>query len=634
MKPRALLTGLVFAMAAGPAALRAVTLGEEIAAFLQVTAVTGREEPAAAMVLGRLAGLAITRDALGDVLLELGSGEPRRLVACALGEPGFVVSAIRDDGYLRLVPVGDDQAGALWTQSHEGQVVTVGGLQGWRAGAVAVHSVHLQQNGTPPLRAGPASAEDLYVDVGAGTPAEVGSLGIRLLDPVALIRRPVRLAGDSLAGVAAAQKAACMAVVDAARRFRAAPGAGTTVFAWTVHDGLDGAGLLRVARTEGPFAQAILLTPGFGWQVGQDSPPSPLPLPEPGHGPIADGELPTAMEGLSRVPRLPAAPTLAGSIDWGTAKVGSLGLSARYTGTPVETISIRDAEALSDVLLTFLGDARASARSGPELPPPPRIAETHEGHLPTAELLGRLVSRYGVSGAETSVREEILRALPGWAKPSVDAKGNIVLTVGSGGQPLLFIAHQDEVGFRVEAVLPDGRLRLEERGGFLSSLWEAQAALVHGDRGPVAAVFEPREDWRTAKQAAPPSPLTVYLGVSSPAEVAALGVHVGSTVTMPKGLLRLGDHRVVGRSLDDRVGSSALLLALRQIDPAQLHRRVTFVWSVEEEVGVKGAELVARQMPDSSVPIRRSSRNASPRPVWGRGRCSARWTTAISRRAR
>ncbi len=52
----------------------------------------------------RPAGPPVTRDSLGDVVLTVGSGEPRRLVACALGEPGFIVSGIQDDGYLPVVP--------------------------------------------------------------------------------------------------------------------------------------------------------------------------------------------------------------------------------------------------------------------------------------------------------------------------------------------------------------------------------------------------------------------------------------------------------------------------------------------------------------------------------------------------
>ena len=94
--------------------LRAATLDDEINAFLNIVAVSGRERPAADFIAGRLAGLPATRDALGDVVLTVGSGEPRRLAACALGEPGLIVSGIREDGYLRVVPDGARPArGAL-----------------------------------------------------------------------------------------------------------------------------------------------------------------------------------------------------------------------------------------------------------------------------------------------------------------------------------------------------------------------------------------------------------------------------------------------------------------------------------------------------------------------------------------
>lgn len=603
---RVLKIAMAVAAVASAGVARAATLGEEIQAFLRLAAVTGREGPAAELVLDRLAGLPARRDAVGDVVVTLGSGEPRRLVACALGEPGFVVSAIREDGYLRLVPVGSPPVGALWTQSHEGQTVIIGGAQGWRSGVVALPSVHLQQEGTAPSRRTPASVEDLYVDVGAETSAEVAELGIRILDPVALSRRPQQLGGDLLAGVAAAQKGACAAAVEAARGFEAAATAGTVVFAWTVGDGFDGAGLLHVVRTSGPFTQAILLAPAFGWQTG-DGDPEPRELPSPGVGAIAAGRLPDALRNLPRAPHAQLSPSLAGTVDWGAAQVGYLGLPARYPGTPVETISTRDAEALVQAILGALGKdtigretvrkETGARRSAKELSAPPPLVETRDEHEASAQWLGRLVASYGVSGAEAPVREEILRALPPWAKPSVDGMGNVVVTVGAGAGQMLFVAHQDEVGFGVEEVLPDGRLRLAARGGLLPSVWEAQAALVHGDRGPVPGVFEPRADWRAAKEAQPGAPLTVYLGVASAREAEAMGVHAGSTVTMPKALLRLGRHRVTGRSLDDRVGSTALLMALGQLDPARLHRRITFAWSVGEELGLKGSAALAKALP-------------------------------------
>jgi putative aminopeptidase FrvX len=183
----------------------------------------------------------------------------------------------------------------------------------------------------------------------------------------------------------------------------------------------------------------------------------------------------------------------------------------------------------------------------------------------------------------------------------VDGKGNVLVTVGRGNEHILFVAHLDEVGFRVAEVLPDGRLRLETRGGVLRTAWEAQAALVHsgdGDRGPVPAVFEPREDWRTAERAVAAGPLTAWLGVSSPAEMAALGIHTGSTVTMPKRMFRIGPHRALARGFDDRAGCTALLLALARLDPAKLTRRITFAWDVEEEIGLNGASELAKRLTD------------------------------------
>ncbi|HVR98940.1 MAG TPA: M20/M25/M40 family metallo-hydrolase, partial [Thermoanaerobaculia bacterium] len=91
--------------------------------------------------------------------------------------------------------------------------------------------------------------------------------------------------------------------------------------------------------------------------------------------------------------------------------------------------------------------------------------------------------------------------------------------------------------------------------------------------------------------------LTAWVGTASAEQTAALGISAGSTVTMPKGLLRIGRHRVVARSFDDRSGSTALLLALGRIDPAKIRKKVTVAWSVQEEVGLVGAEALARDLP-------------------------------------
>jgi len=58
-----------------------------------------------------------------------------------------------------------------------------------------------------------------------------------------------------------------------------------------------------------------------------------------------------------------------------------------------------------------------------------------------------------------------------------------------------------------------------------------------------------------------------------------------------KNLARLGEHRVAGRSLDDRFGCTALILALRQLSHERAPKDgcVLFAFTVEEETGLVGA---------------------------------------------
>jgi putative aminopeptidase FrvX len=607
-------------LGASPAA--PIDPGRELETFLRLAAVAGQERPAADFIRERLGReLPVRADALGNLTVTFGSGGPRRLIACPLGEPGFVVSRIEGDGYLRLGAAGEDvPTGALWQQAHEGQIVQVTGARGDVPGVVAARSIHLHPRADP--AAPPFTIADAFVDVGAENAAQAAALGIRPLDPVALDRRTARLPGDLLAGPSARVKAACLAEADAARRFRPAPGRGTVVFAWTASTLVRRSGLEQLLRERGPFSELVLLGWGFGWQRRPDGSELPVPLPPSGAGLLAAGSLAGRLPGTRAAPYLPPRlrPDEAAPAPW---RIGYLGLPARYPGTPVETVAIADMRRLSAALLALLGSPAPARQEGPQQQPPPSSPsapspqpsmqlsqpaarptlplsqpppQDSPRHAETAALIGALVARYGVSGDEAGVRGAIAAQLPPWAHPVVDWAGNLSVTAGgprSDPEPRLFMAHMDEIGFRVSQVLPDGRLRLQARGGLESSLWEGQAALVHGRRGPQPALFEPRPDWLTASRRLPAAGLTAWLGSGGPEDVAASGIAVGTTLTMPKALIRLGRDRLAARSLDDRAGAAVLLLALRRIDPAKLRHRVTWSWTVREEVGYLGAAALA-----------------------------------------
>jgi putative aminopeptidase FrvX len=103
-------------------------------------------------------------------------------------------------------------------------------------------------------------------------------------------------------------------------------------------------------------------------------------------------------------------------------------------------------------------------------------------------------------------------------------------------------------------------------------------------------VFVPRD----RPQGKQPAALTVWFGLDS-ASLVARGVRPGLSVTGVKSATRLGRTRFTARSIDDRAGCTALILAMRTLDPARLPRRVIFVFSVREETGLDGAAAFAAQ---------------------------------------
>jgi putative aminopeptidase len=216
--------------------------------------------------------------------------------------------------------------------------------------------------------------------------------------------------------------------------------------------------------------------------------------------------------------------------------------------------------------------------------------------LEVERVLAPLVQSYGVSGMEAPVRAMVQKLLPGWARTETDTAGNLWLTVGKGEPTVVFVAHLDEVGFRVTGIRDDGSLELAPVGGIFPSLWEAQPALVHTGRKVIPGVFMPRDSAAPADLRRTPPALRADVGARSRAATEAMGIGVGNTVTMPKEFVRLAGDRATGRSFDDRVGCAAQVLAVRHLDPVRLRHAVIFIWSVREEIGLEGARAAANAL--------------------------------------
>ncbi|WP_199243438.1 M20/M25/M40 family metallo-hydrolase [Hymenobacter sedentarius] len=559
-------------------------------AYARTSAVSGREEEASRFVMALFKAGTVQRDRLGNLVLVLGTGTPRRLLVAPLDEPGYVVSQIQDNGYLRVAPVGSGQVGPLFHQFLEGHDVSIITEQGARNAISCVPSSHYENLRAEPERNKPPfSWQAAFLDVGATSAAGVAQQGIRLLDPLTLEKKTAIIAQQWVAAPAMKAKAAAMALATVAQTLAAAPVKGTVVIAWTTLELLNGKGFEAVANQYGPFDEVYRFD-----RTLEAEPTGTAQF-------LASPALPWALPGQVLVqPARPARKPVLPNTKLAAARTYLLGLPARYANTPVEAVAVADVQQLTQAWLQAAGAATTLAT----LPMPAAKSNLIQpAQSPAAKLLAGLVGQYGVSTAETPVREFIARQLPTWAKPVVDPAGNLTLTFGQGKRHLVFVAHMDEVGFVVDSIRPDGRLVLGLKGGAYTWLWEAQPALLHiPGQADIAAVFEPRPGYQKATKSSPTGALTAFAGFTSAQQAQAAGIRPGTTsVTMPKQLRPLGPQRAAARGFDDRVGCAALLLSLQKLDPAKLPYRVTYVWSVGEEIGLIGSAFAAQHLQDASV---------------------------------
>ena len=220
------------------------------------------------------------------------------------------------------------------------------------------------------------------------------------------------------------------------------------------------------------------------------------------------------------------------------------------------------------------------------------------------EILREIVLVPGVSGHEGPAADYIQEMLPAGLKVERDVLHNVWFTVGSGRPHILFVAHVDELGWTVDKVTPEGRVRVKQGGGILPQTVEARPVLIFTAKGVVPGVVAPRPgyDARPAQGETPEPPFTaesfdIYLGVGTEAEARALGVAPGDPVTAKKTITDFAPGLMATRAVDDRAGCAALLDAALRLKPdAVKGKTVTFAWDVQEETGLFGASELAKTL--------------------------------------
>ncbi|MDI3322094.1 M42 family metallopeptidase [Pinibacter soli] len=165
-------------------------------------------------------------------------------------------------------------------------------------------------------------------------------------------------------------------------------------------------------------------------------------------------------------------------------------------------------------------------------------------------------------------------------------------------------AHADEISWFVNYITPEGLLYLKRNGGVDHQVAPAQRVFIHGKKGNVPAVFGwPAIHTRLSNnENKEPQPkvenLFLDCGARNRKEVEELGIHIGAVVTYQEGFAELANDYYIGRAFDNRVGGFMIAEVARLLkeNKKKLPYGLYIVNAVQEEIGLRGAEMIARRI--------------------------------------
>lgn len=234
------------------------------------------------------------------------------------------------------------------------------------------------------------------------------------------------------------------------------------------------------------------------------------------------------------------------------------------------------------------------------------------------KLLEDLIFLPGVCGQEDKIRNKIIDEIKDLVDYKIDNMGNLLTTIGQGEKHLVITAHMDEIGLVVTHIENDGYLRVRKVGGVDPRTLPGQPMrLITKEKEiPAAIAIKPPHvmiDRAEMKKAPTIEEMFVDVGASNKEEVSKMGIKLFDSIVAYKKLRYMNDRFIMARSLDDRLGCWVMVKLLQKIAKENHSLRITFAWTVQEEIGLRGAQAVANKIsPDYVIALDTISSGDSP----------------------
>ena len=162
--------------------------------------------------------------------------------------------------------------------------------------------------------------------------------------------------------------------------------------------------------------------------------------------------------------------------------------------------------------------------------------------------------------------------------------------------------HADEISWFVNHITKEGFLHVVRNGGSDHIIAPSKRVNIHTKNGIVRGLFGwPAIHMRKGKDAnLSPSVENIFIdvGAENREEVLDMGIHVGSVLTYSDPFEVINDKFFVGRALDNRIGGFCIAEVARLLKEKKkkLPYSLYIVNSVQEEVGLRGAQMIAERI--------------------------------------
>jgi putative aminopeptidase FrvX len=216
------------------------------------------------------------------------------------------------------------------------------------------------------------------------------------------------------------------------------------------------------------------------------------------------------------------------------------------------------------------------------------------------KLLQELTDAHGIPGFEEEAVAVMKRHLQAADQIKYDKLGSLIAKKkGSSDKPRVMIAgHIDEIGFIVKEITPEGYIRFLPLGGWWGHVALSQRVIVKSSKGNIPGIIGSKPPHilqdEERKKVQEIKDMFIDVGVCDGFDVQSLGVRPGDPIVPDSKFRIMGNKDLyMNKAFDDRIGAAAAVAVINELAGVKHPNTVFGVGTVQEEVGLRGANTAA-----------------------------------------